>query len=141
MARPTHATVLSSHQNWDAEIRANFNLVFTTPIPIPRYANSAALPAAADYEDCLAMTADTHKLYHSDGTSWLLVDNAAAGSAIADLSVSAVADPSDSPTTADSLRDDLVATTLADLATAHGEIESKINAILAALRDHGLIAT
>lgn len=75
MARPDPDLITISHglESWDTAIEDKFGLVFDTPLPLARYANFAALPAASAYEDCLAVTEDTNDLYISDGSDWILV--------------------------------------------------------------------
>lgn len=71
--RPTPDTITSGMMSWDASVTANFNLIFQTPLPLARYANAAALPAAADYEHCLCIQLDTGALKYSDGSAWKTV--------------------------------------------------------------------
>lgn len=70
MPRPTPDTISSGLSGWDASVRQNFSLVFSTPMPPASYANFAALPAAGSYADCVAVLADEHVLVFSDGTNW-----------------------------------------------------------------------
>lgn len=70
MARPSHVGISSGLEGWDGEIDDNFDLVFSTPIPIAIYDDFASLPAAASYEDCLAVIVDEDVLCISDGSNW-----------------------------------------------------------------------
>ena len=134
MARPAHVGITSGLAAWDGEVDDNFDLIFTTPVPIAQYANFAALPTASDYEDCLAILADTDLVVVSDGTSWNYIGTRSAlvaaltgspgGSATDTLAMSTVTArtyggggtpgnhatvpaPADTPASADALRDDL----------------------------------
>lgn len=61
--------------------------------------------------------------------------------AITNASVAhSVTDPADAPGTADILRDDLVANAIPDVEAALNALGVKVNSILAALRDHDIIA-
>lgn len=60
-----------------------------------------------------------------------LVDSS--GGAAANGTIEAIADPADSPATADALRDDLVANTLAQTRNAIKELATKVNQIIAGL--------
>lgn len=72
-------------------------------------------------------------------------------SAIADLTDSttgtanntlqALPDPTDTPASADALRDDLVANLIPALRNNYADLGAKVNAILAALRGAGIIAS
>jgi hypothetical protein len=55
--------------------------------------------------------------------------------------MTAIANPTDSPATADALRDDLVAVLIPALNNNLADLQTKVNAILAALRTAGVIAT
>ena len=57
-------------EGWDALVRDMIRAMSQNPYPVPQFANLASLPAASDYSNCLACTADTHKLYFSNGTVW-----------------------------------------------------------------------
>jgi len=130
MARPAHVDVVSAVQNWDGQVRDNFDLVFETPYPIPVYDDFASLPTAGEYENCLAAIVDEDRMVYSNGTAWVYLPLRRAD-AVADLSITM---PSDSPADADALRDDLVSNALA-------EIETKINDLLAELREAEIIDT
>jgi hypothetical protein len=71
MGRPSHVPISSGLAAWDGEVDDNFNLAFSTPIPISVYANYAALPTASDYDNCLAMLSDEDTLVTSNGTIWI----------------------------------------------------------------------
>jgi hypothetical protein len=64
------------------------------------------------------------------------------------ITLSSIADPADTPADADALRDDLVANTIADIRTVHGELETSIetlaaefNDLLSKLRSAGILET
>ena len=73
MPRPSLTTITSGLFAWDTSVDANFDLFALTPAPIAEFANFAALPTASSYDDCIAITFDTHTLYISDGTNWVRV--------------------------------------------------------------------
>lgn len=66
-----------------------------------------------------------------------LTDNSAG---TANDTIQAMADPTDTPATADALRDDLVANLLPALRNNIADLTAKVNAITAALRGAGIIA-
>lgn len=80
----------------------------------------------------------------------IISNNGTQASAIADLTdnsggtanntITAVTDPTDSPVTADGLRDDLVANMIPSIESNFADLAAKVNAILAALRGAGIIA-
>lgn len=70
MARPTPATISSGLAAWDGEVDDNFGLIFSTPLPLAIYASFAALPAAASYDNCIAVITDEDVMCISDGTNW-----------------------------------------------------------------------
>lgn len=61
--------------------------------------------------------------------------------AITDLSSTNLPNPTDTPVDADALRDDLVTNTLTSIQTQTTALETKVNAILTALRSAGVIAS
>lgn len=78
MARPSKNTVNHGVEDWDTAINDNFSLIFDTPIPIAIYSSVSAFPAAASYEDCIAVAQDTDQAYISDGSTWKVLGGAAA---------------------------------------------------------------
>jgi len=70
MARPARINIVNGSAGWDADVNDNFKNLFDTPLPVATYANAAAFPAAASYENCVAIAEDVDKLYISDGASW-----------------------------------------------------------------------
>ena len=80
MAKPIRNIIASGEANWDAEADINFSLLTEGPFPILLAANTGALPAAANYDACLALVGTTAaaRLYISNGTSWVLYDAKAA---------------------------------------------------------------
>lgn len=70
MARPTRKDVDSGLEGWDADMDDNFGAVMDTPFPPASYANTAALPAAALYEGCLAYVVDEDRIYVSSDGHW-----------------------------------------------------------------------
>lgn len=73
MPRPTPQQIQSSVQGWDAILNDWFSNLFTTPYPVPEFANLAALPSANLYDRCLAATITPAALYMSDGASWVQI--------------------------------------------------------------------
>lgn len=74
MARPIPDEVVQGIEGWDASIEKNFDLVFESPIPIKQFASVGALPAAADFVDCVAVVIEAGKKrqwYISDGANWI----------------------------------------------------------------------
>lgn len=69
MARPTPNSISSGLNGWDADVGDNFDIIFDAPIPLAHYANVGALPAAASYDECIAIV-DDDSLYYSDGSAW-----------------------------------------------------------------------
>jgi hypothetical protein len=90
---------------------------------------------------------NTTESYQVDGTKVIGNQEAAIASltdstgGTANNTVQALTDPVDSPLTADALRDDLVANLIPELRNNYADLTAKINTILTALRNHGLIAT
>lgn len=66
-----------------------------------------------------------------------LTDNS--GGAAANNTIEAMPDPTDTPATADALRDDLVAVLLPAVRNNVADLAAKINAILVALRANGIV--
>lgn len=82
MARPSRIPILSAAQSWDATINDNLIQVFDQPLALVRVANYAALVSGfdpADFEDCVAVTAD-HKFWISDGMDWVELAGGASSS-------------------------------------------------------------
>ncbi len=78
MARPSRIDISNGSASWDADVNDNFQLLFDTPMPVAIYADSGSLPAAASYENCIAICQDDDKIYTSDGSSWSEVGGAGA---------------------------------------------------------------
>lgn len=62
------------------------------------------------------------------------------GGAAADGTIGAIRNPTDTPATVDALRDDLVATTLADVKAAIAELATNVNEVIADLVTAGIYA-
>lgn len=58
-----------NQQAWDALFKDYLRALVARPFPLAEYANFAALPAANQYDRCLAVTTD-NKLWFSNGTTW-----------------------------------------------------------------------
>jgi len=74
MARPALVDLLSGIEGWDAILNDNLGVLRDTPFPPVEYANFAALPAAASYDRCLAVTTDDSRLWISNGAYWVPVE-------------------------------------------------------------------
>lgn len=74
MARPSYSDIASGQQGWDATLNDWKAGLFTNPYALPRVADFASLPAAANYEHCIAVVQDEHRAYMSDGTHWIPMD-------------------------------------------------------------------
>ena len=112
MARPERRAIASAIAAWEADVDENFGKVFDAPFPIALYGTIGSLPAASEYESCLALVdvgADS-RLHISNGTDWVLYDPTAAVVA------------------------DSTATTTAQMA-------SDFNDLLASLQDAGIMET
>lgn len=73
MAQPVLVNIDHGQLSWDVDLNSNYD-VLRTSIPVPEYANFAALPAAGANDNCLATTTDTNKVWQSDGDRWVPVD-------------------------------------------------------------------
>lgn len=62
--------ILSNTEHWDAAIRDALSGVFLAPLPLAQYATPAALPPAADYDNCIATVVAPKGVYYSDGSVW-----------------------------------------------------------------------
>ena len=77
MSRPIPATIVQGIEGWDADIENNFDLIFEGPIPLKVFATFAGLPAAGNFDNCLALVVEAGKkqqLFLSDGTNWIAVN-------------------------------------------------------------------
>ena len=74
MARPTLLDIVHGQQSWDVDVNLNTGVLRDQSIPVPEYANLAALPAAGSNDRCLVITTDQSKLWKSDGSRWLPVN-------------------------------------------------------------------
>ena len=74
MSRPIEDVIDSGVEGWDASMNDNFALIFDSPIPVKQFASVAALPAAGNFDDCVAVVIEAGKKrqwYISDGTNWI----------------------------------------------------------------------
>ena len=78
--RPTPRDIAYGISDWDVDANSNFAKLFSAPFPIFSVDDVANLPAAADYDECLALApySGEQRLYISDGVSWSLYDSMAA---------------------------------------------------------------
>ena len=96
-------------------------------------------------------TSTNNAIARWDGATGRLLEDSVIGTAIASLTdssagtandtVQALTNPTDTPVTADALRDDLVANLIPELRNNFADVTAKINLILVALRDVFVIAT
>ena len=80
MVRPSKVSVSAGSPGWDSALQANLETIFDAPLPIFQEVDWSTLTTdypAAQYEDCLAVTADTGNLYMSDGSAWQQIETAA----------------------------------------------------------------
>lgn len=77
MAKPTRKAIVAGLEAWDAPVNDNFSVLFDAATPIPEYGSIASLPAANQFDRCLAAvnnTTDTPAtgwvLMFSDGSTW-----------------------------------------------------------------------
>lgn len=72
MTRPTidPATLVTHSEGWDALLRDIVTALAVTPLPVPQFANSGALPDAGSYDRCLATTISDGKLWFSKSATW-----------------------------------------------------------------------
>lgn len=102
------------------------------------YVCGRALETAADGEYFAMQLWSPAKLSEQAATVAALVDNTAG--AAADGTLEAIPNPTDTPATADALRDDLVAVHWPALRNNFADLAAKINAIRTALRDAKIMA-
>jgi len=73
MARPIPDILLFGQEGWDAEANNNWDLTFDSPIPVKVFSTVASLPAAGNFDDCVALVVEAgfkRRWFVSDGTSW-----------------------------------------------------------------------
>ena len=152
MTKPALQDVSAALEGWDDEINANNAVLRDAAMPIYKHTgNESDMPSASTYAECLLLVNHSTLgivLYHSTGSAWRLHGyQAATVTALIDSisgsvssTLAAITDPTDSPATADALRDDLVANTLPKIRDALSSLASKVNAIRTALRATGLMA-
>lgn len=68
MARPSRFVLASGIASWDADVDADFSLLFDVPFAMYQVALAGDLPAASSYDQCLALVNDV--LYISNGSTW-----------------------------------------------------------------------
>lgn len=74
MSRPIPDIILQGIEGWDAELGANFDLIFDSPIPVKEFLSVASLPAAGNFDNCVALVIEPgfkRQWYVSNGTSWI----------------------------------------------------------------------
>ncbi len=77
MSRPIPDQIVQAIEGWDAEVNANFDLIFDSPVPLKVFATFAGLPAAGNFDNCLALVVEAGKkqqLFLSDGANWIAVN-------------------------------------------------------------------
>lgn len=71
MSRPTLGDVAAGLESWDSLVRDNFTALTTGgALPVKEYASFAALPAAGNFDRCIAALTDEKILVISDGAAW-----------------------------------------------------------------------
>lgn len=157
MAKQTFPAVDSESLGWDAELESWRDILANQPYPLVSFATVGALPTASQNDDglCVVATNDdvdyTGIMPHlSTGSGWIKL--APQANEVADLTdssggssggdtIAVISDPGDAPATADALRDDLVANTIAELRDAIATLAAKFNEHLAAEKDTGAMAS
>jgi len=74
MSRPERQAIGSLAEAWDGPTDANFQAIFDAPTPVFQVADLSTLTStytASSYDDCMAITADTHEIYVSNGSTWV----------------------------------------------------------------------
>ncbi len=82
MSRPQKEEIVSGQLGWDGVVNDMLALLFDSPLPLCRAADLSELETdfpAANFEQCLAVTQDTSKLYMSDGLDWNEVGSGGGG--------------------------------------------------------------
>lgn len=156
MAKRTFRAISSGAQAWDADVEANFDTsgrLFPIPLYEPSAGLFANLPAANQNDAGLAIFTEGSPvsdklLTYSNGTTYLKVGKQAAtntpftdniGGTVNDT-LAAIADPANSPATADALRDDLVANALPAIRNALSSLAAKHNTVRTNARAAGQVA-
>lgn len=82
MPKPAIVDLVHGLQGWDTVLNDNHAILRDGPLPIKEYANEAALPATGAVDRCLALVNGPNgwSIYLNDGTQWLLIQRANAGS-------------------------------------------------------------
>lgn len=70
MARPSFTDLTQGLESWDAWLNDFKDALVNAPLPVAIYADFSSLPAAASYDQCVAITTDTKELWLSDGSAW-----------------------------------------------------------------------
>lgn len=86
MTRPEMTEIENGAEGWDAPLNDNFRVLGLDgdPMAVPEFPNTVSLPAANQFDRCLAAVEDATgwTLYLSNGTSW--VPLARRGAAVSD---------------------------------------------------------
>jgi hypothetical protein len=159
MAKQAFQEVDAGDQAWDAGYAGWHTILSTMPFPLVSFANIAALPAADQHDDGIAVVQandDTDyvdkmvvvsespdaiaykKLAWQTGEVTELTDSTAG---TANDTLEAIPDPADTPASADALRDDIVANVLPALRNDLADLAAKVNEILTAMKSAGSMAS
>jgi len=71
MSRPSRLIIASGIAAWDADVDANFGMIFNKPFAMHQEETEGELNTnfdPADYDQCLVLVGE--ELYISDGTAW-----------------------------------------------------------------------
>lgn len=95
MSRPIPDILLFGQEGWDAEVNSNFDLLFSSPIPVKVFTTVASLPAAGSFDNCVALVVEAgfkRRWYVSNGTTWIEMNpqeprklNTGAGAEVGDV--------------------------------------------------------
>lgn len=147
MSKKSFPTVTSQDESWDDEVNDIVEILENQPFPITDYATIAALPAANINEEGLAWAQANNDVDYtgdvivaSTGSSWKKL--AWQATEVTEIgSAPSITDPADTPADADALRDDLVTNTIPSIESALSTIYTKIDSILAAMKNTGAMAS
>lgn len=74
--RPGYFDLESGTQGWDADQQTNLERIFDNPFQVPRFANLAAFPSAAIWDQSEAIAQDTGIRYISQNDAWVVASYA-----------------------------------------------------------------
>lgn len=152
MAKPTFQGIASGMEGWDVEVSNNFSILQDGPVPIFESAGDETTLATDHppglYDRCMIFVNHSTKgwlLYFSNGSTWIVIGKAA--SSITKFTIStggspgdtlaAIPNPTDSPASADALRDDITTNIIPILKDSINSLGKKINDLIDGLKATG----